>query len=384
MANPADDRDPLLSVAASISDGNEIDWTDVGREAVDDETTAVVMQLQIVEQIARLHLGSQGWDSLKLLGTIGRGSFGVVHRAFDPDLEREIALKVLQFAPEVAGAADRAVSEARMLARIKNPHVVTIFRAERHGDEIGLWMELIDGVTLEDLVRRQGPLSAREAMLVGLDLCRALASVHAAGLVHGDIKAHNVMREQGGRVVLMDFGAGKDLARVHDPVAGDFAGTPLYVAPEVFRGEARSKASDIYSLGVLLYHLVTGAYPVEGTSKTEIGRRHERGRPQKRLRDARPDLPAPFVQAVERALADDPQDRYRSAGEFEAALIDALPKTSAVTRNPRRGRHLRRRRVDRHRLVRRTRHGHGPVGGPGAGAGIGRAAGERLTRRLPD
>ncbi len=330
MANPADDRDPLLRVAASISDGNEIDWTDVGREAADDETTAVVMQLQVVEQIARLHLGSQGWDSLKLLGTIGRGSFGVVHRAFDPDLEREIALKVLQFGPEVAGAADRAVSEARMLARIKNPHVVTIFRAERHGDEIGLWMELIDGVTLEDLVRRQGPLSAREAMLVGLDLCRALASVHAAGLVHGDIKAHNVMREQGGRVVLMDFGAGRDLARVHDPVAGDFAGTPLYVAPEVFRGEARSKASDIYSLGVLLYHLVTGAYPVEGTSKTEIGRRHERGRPQKRLRDARPDLAAPFVQVVERALADDPQDRYRSAGEFEAALIDALPRTSRL------------------------------------------------------
>ena len=95
MANPADDRDPLLTVAASISDGNEIDWTDVGREVADDETTAVVMQLRVVEQIARLHLGSQGWDSLKLLGTIGRGSFGVVHRAFDPDLEREIALKVL-------------------------------------------------------------------------------------------------------------------------------------------------------------------------------------------------------------------------------------------------------------------------------------------------
>jgi hypothetical protein len=326
VERPADDRDPLLGVASSISDGTDVDWQNL-RHEVDDETTKVLMQLAIVERIARVHAETRDWDSLQLRGTIGRGTSGIVYRAFDPDLEREIALKVLQFGFDPA-AADRAVNEARMLARIKNPHVVSVFRAERHGDEIGLWMELIDGVTLEDLVRANGPLGAREAMLVGIDVCRALAAVHAAGLVHGDIKAHNVMREQGGRVVLMDFGAGKDLARVHDPVAGDFAGTPLYIAPEVFGGEARSKASDIYSLGVLLYYLVTSAYPVEGSSKTEIARRHERRRPTKRLRDARPNLPEAFVQSVEAALAEDPRERYRTAGDFEAALIDALPRSS--------------------------------------------------------
>jgi hypothetical protein len=124
----------------------------------------------------------------------------------------------------------------------------------------------------------------------------------------------------------MDFGAGKELGREHNSETGDFAGTPLYVAPEVFRNQERSKASDIYSLGVLLYYLVTASYPVEGSTRTEIGRRHDGRGPQRRLRDARPDLPAPFVQVVERALAEDPARRHHSAGEFEAALVEALPR----------------------------------------------------------
>src|SRR5439155_2355329 len=123
-----------------------------------------------------------------------------------------------------------------------------------------LWMELVRGTTLEDLLTRQGLFGAREAALIGLDVCRAVAAVHRAGLLHGDIKAHNVMREEGGRTVLMDFGAGKDLdqdiLRTHTGGIADFAGTPLYVAPEVFAGARRTKAADVYSLGVLLFHLV--------------------------------------------------------------------------------------------------------------------------------
>jgi hypothetical protein len=324
VGKPSDD--PLLDAAASISDGTEVNWTAVGTEtASDDETTAIVQQLQIVERIARLHGNMRGRASLDLRGPIGHGSFGLVHRAFDPDLQREIALKVLRLGTGLD--VDRALNEARMLARVKHPNVVSVFRVERGEDEVGLWMEYIDGQTLDDLVRLQGRFGAREAALIGLDLCRALAAVHAAGLVHGDVKAHNVMREQGGRVVLMDFGAGKDLARAHDPARGDFAGTPLYVAPEVFRGAARSTSSDIYSLGVLLYYLVTGSYPIEGSTKTEIRRHHDEGATtRRRLRDARPDLPAPFVQAVEGALGEGPEQRYRSAGEFEVALTTALPR----------------------------------------------------------
>ena len=113
-------------------------------------------------------------------------------------------------------------------------------------------MEFIHGRTMEDELRARGPLGAEEASLIGVDLCRALAAVHGRGLVHRDIKAQNVMREEGGRTVLMDFGAGTELT------AGlrrslDMAGTPLYLAPELFDGRPATRASDIYSLGVLLY-----------------------------------------------------------------------------------------------------------------------------------
>lgn len=320
MTAPADD--PLFQAAAAISDRTEVDWSQV-EGAADPEVLALAAELQLVERIARVH-ASPAWDSLRIVGAVGHGSFGSVYRAFDPDLEREVALKVINAA---AAAADpeHAVREARLLARVKHPNVVTVFRAERRGAEAGIWMEFVDGKTLDALVKERGAMSAREAALIGLDLCRALAAVHAAGLIHGDVKAHNVMREQGGRIVLMDFGAGRDVARQIRP-EGHFAGTPLYVAPEIFRGEPRTTASDIYSLGVLLYYLTTATYPVEGQTRTEIGRLHDGPAARRRLRDVRADLPAAFVQAVERATADDPKQRFRTAGEFEQALLGAFAR----------------------------------------------------------
>jgi serine/threonine protein kinase len=185
-------------------------------------------------------------------------------------------------------------------------------------------MEFIKGRTLDGLVRERGPYSASEAMLIGVELCKALAAVHTAGIIHGDIKAHNVMREEGGRTVLMDFGAGKDVKR-EQRIGGDFVGTPLYIAPEVFQGRNRTIASDIYSLGVLLYHLVTGSYPIEGSTRTEVARRHDQRAPRKLLRDVRADLPDGFIRVIDRALAEAPHERYQSAGALEAALVQVLP-----------------------------------------------------------
>ena len=108
MDRIADDRSRLLDLASSISDGTDIDWKDIGAEAVDEETTAVVTQLQVVEQIARLHGASRGWDSLQIRDTVGRGARSIVYRAFDPDLEREVALKVIRF-----GGGEQATSTRR-------------------------------------------------------------------------------------------------------------------------------------------------------------------------------------------------------------------------------------------------------------------------------
>ena len=153
-------------------------------------------------------------------------------------------------------------------------------------------------------------------------------------LIDGDVKAQNVMRETGGRTVLMDFGTGKDLQTATDAIdVSDVAGTPLYIAPEVFQGAARSKGSDIYSLGVLLYHLVTNGYPVQGRRLAEVKEAHNRGM-RTRLRDARPDLPSALVDIVECASAVDPRERFASAGAFEAALAGFVGRTPPVPPSP--------------------------------------------------
>jgi hypothetical protein len=135
------------------------------------------------------------------------------------------------------------------------------------------------------------------------------------------------MRGAGGHITLTDFGTSKDLSREQRRIEGDFAGTPLYLAPEVFKGAPRTVASDVYSLGVLLFYLVTGTYPVDGATRTEVSRGHEQPGTRRLLRDVRPDLPDAFIRVVEQALADDPQARYPSAGAFESALRATVTRT---------------------------------------------------------
>ena len=240
-----------------------------------------------------------------------------MYRAWDPRLDREVALKLLRRVESGEGAlGSLVIEEGRMLARIRHPNVVTVYGADRIDGRVGLWMEFVDGRTLEAVVRDDGPLGPQEAALIGLDLCRALSAVHRAGLVHRDVKAQNVMREAGGRVVLMDFGTGREDFAVRP---AEIAGTPLYLAPEVFDNGQATPRSDIYSLGVLLYHLASGAYPVPGRTLAEIREAHAVGR-RAWLRDARPNLPDAFVHAIERALKLNPDHRYESAVAMEASL----------------------------------------------------------------
>ena len=260
-------------------------------------------------------LPTRYWGRLELFERLGEGTFGEVYRAFDPQLERDVAVKLLHVGKP---AEKRVLDEARALARVHHPNVVIVHDAETHGGRVGLCMEFIRGQTLESLLKTHGKLGSTEATTIGLALCHALGAVHNEGLLHRDIKAQNVMREEGGRVVLMDFGAGqrRDLA---DQGPARLTGTPLYLAPEILEGGHATVQSDVYSLGVLLYHLVTNDYPVNGKSLDELKAAHRQGC-RVRLRDARPDLPDPFVRVVERAIDPEPSRRYHSAGELGEAL----------------------------------------------------------------
>ena len=238
-----------------------------------------------------------------------------------------MALKLL---PASRGPEDRAPSsiihEGRLLARVRHPNVVTIHGAEQIGDRIGLWMEFVRGHTLEQLLQQQTVFSAAEVVEVGLELCRAVSAVHGAGLLHRDIKAHNVMRAGDGRIVLMDFGTGRER---EDDASSDLAGTPLYLAPEVLRGQPATVRSDIYSLGVLLYHLVTGSYPVHARTVREVRRAHERGE-RTAVRTARRDVSPKLGRVIERAIDPRPERRYDSADALGADLAVLRPRPGIV------------------------------------------------------
>jgi len=256
---------------------------------------------------------------------IGRGTSSIVYRAWDEELHRRVALKI--FVDEAC--TTEHLREGQALASVRHPSLVTVFGAARIDDVAGLWMEYIDGFTLEETLASKGPLSAREATFVGADVCGALAALHSAGLVHRDVKAANVMREIGGRIVLMDLGSSGSL----HTATRDIGGTPMYMAPELFADQPASPQSDIYAVGVLMFRLLTSRYPVEATSIDALINAHREGRRQL-LNEARPGVPPAVVAVVNRAMSDRLDERFRSAGQLEEGLNAAFGHRSPDSSTP--------------------------------------------------
>lgn len=349
MADARSESDSaLVDLAGAVADRTPVNWE--GEQSRTPDLAPAMARLREIAALQAAHAQVLdatpagvlfAWGPLQVLERIGEGSFAEIYRAWDPTLQREVALKLRRSDLDVpAFGAHRWIEEARRLARVRHPHVLAILGADEHDSRVGLWTELVSGSTLEQWIGAQGPLGAREAAGVGIDLCNALAAVHASGLLHGDVTTRNIMREgsasaaeRSGRIVLMDFGSAQD-ARVADLVA---YGTPLFMAPEVLAGETPDVRSDVYSLGVVLYRLLTARYPIEPGSLDEMRGRLERGE-RVALRTARPDLPNALVQAIERACESDRTRRFASTAELEQALSQAMPSPAALPvradRNP--------------------------------------------------
>lgn len=331
--------DPALeALAAAILDGSAVDLDASPRsQSVD----IFANELRVVAGVAALHrsLSDDDRDEAPrfppelpwrvgthlITASLGRGTYGEVFRAWDDELHRDVAIKLLFAGHNRGDVAARALDEGRLLARVRHPNVVAVHGVERIDGRVGLVTEFIQGRTLAETIRESGPLDAAEGARIGSDLARALQAVHDAGLLHRDVKAQNVMREPGGRVVLMDFGAG-----LTGDAAAALAGTPLYLAPEVLSGGPATPQSDIYSAGVLLHYLLTAGYPVAGASLDEIRAAHRAGGRVK-LRNARPDLPRTLADAIDRATEPDPSMRYGSAVDMSRA-IDAASGQRGATR----------------------------------------------------
>lgn len=298
------------------------------------EEAAVIEELLL---LTKAPFRRETWHKFTDLQEVGSGGFGTVYSAFDPALRTRVALK-LYHPDRSQRPTEELLSEARKLARVRHPHVVVVHGATELDGEVGVWMDLVEGASLEDELRarleQKRLFGAEEATEIGVALCQALEAVHAAGIVHGDIKAQNVVRGADGDVVLTDFGAARSRELDPEDANAARAGTPVYMAPELFqlhhgRLPEPTVASDVFAIGALLFYLVTGKFPVEGDSAADIKQAHETGKQMRLLAEERPDLPVAFAAVVEQALARTPQQRWLTAAtmrsELEATRPDAEP-----------------------------------------------------------
>ncbi len=255
---------------------------------------------------------------------LGRGGVGAVYEARSPRFSEPVALKaLLEQADEPT--LKRFQAEARAAGRLRHENIVRVLEHGQAPD--GRWylaMELIEGESIDARIERDGPLPPREAAHLALELADALGYAHEAGVLHRDLKPHNVLIDRAGTVRLTDFGLAKVLSESKSQAltrTGDILGTPVYMSPEQARGErgAIGPATDVYGLGAALYHMLTGRTPVEGDSLTAV-LLHIAQRPPRPLRSVRPEVPPELEAIVARCLEKEPGDRYPDAFALARAL----------------------------------------------------------------
>ncbi len=270
----------------------------------------------------------------RLQALLGLGGMAEVYLAYDLKLEREVALKRLR--PEYAHWPDfraRFLDEARLAAQLNHPNIVTVYDVVEDGDTILIVMEYVPGQTLAQRLKERGRLPLDEALHYLVQACAGLGYAHRAGLVHGDVKPQNLLIAPGQRVKVADFG----LARVYEVVRrsrsqGVVWGSPPYLSPEHARGEPLLPASDVYSLGIVLYQALTGRFPFTASTPREWLIAH-REAPPTPPRTYNSDIPPRLEQVILQVLAKEPRARFRTADQLGRVLLQFTRRadTRAVT-----------------------------------------------------
>jgi Protein kinase domain len=282
-------------------------------------------------------LAPSDWpDSLGRLGTyevkgvIGRGGMGVVLKAFDPALSRNVAIKVLSASLATCGAARRRfLREAKAAAAVAHEHVVSVFAVVETAGLPFLVMEYVPGRSLQDRLDQQGSLALPEILRIGMQTAAGLAAAHAQGLVHRDVKPANILLENGiERVKLTDFGLARAAADASMTQSGLIAGTPHYMAPEQARGEATDHRADLFSLGSTLYAMCAGHPPFRAESPLAVLRRVSDDTPTP-LRQINPEIPQWLEAVIDRLHSKDPARRVSSASELAGLLSQCLAHVQA-------------------------------------------------------
>jgi len=260
----------------------------------------------------------------RIVDKLGRGGMGTVYKAVDQTLDREVAIKVLNPDLTDADVLKRFRAEAVTLARLNHPGIATIFELHhQQDDELLMVMEFVRGETFHDLSDRLGPLAPAQAAHLCMQVLDALGHAHRGGVVHRDLKPANLMMTDSGAVKVMDFGIARVLGTEHFTHGGFMMGTPAYMAPEQVLGREIDGRADLYSVGVVLYRLLTGQLPFKADTAISMVQMQISEAPTP-IVTFRPDLPAWCTAIVDRALAKSPSDRFQSAEEFRAAMASAV------------------------------------------------------------
>jgi serine/threonine protein kinase len=256
------------------------------------------------------NLVGQKLGNYRLQRVLGRGNMGAVYLATDEALLRPTAVKVMTWSPAEHDPEAWFLAEARSVARLNHPSVIQIYGVARHGPHCYIAMEYVEGVSADVMVARKGPFAPERATEVIVQLATALELAHVSGIIHRDVKPGNILIKSDGAAKLGDFGMAISTARTEPTVR---AGTPHYFAPEIWRGEPASVATDIYALGATYYYLLTGQPPLDGSTITGLSTAHLREEviPPPTLASG---PGAACMRVVQRCMAKAAGDRYESAG----------------------------------------------------------------------
>jgi serine/threonine protein kinase/Flp pilus assembly protein TadD len=285
---------------------------------------------QLLQQIGRYRVAAK----------LGAGGMGIVYRAYDEKLRRDVAIKLLHRQPDSSSRA-QILQEARASSALNHPGICTVYEVDDHDDQSFIVMELIEGRPLSDLIPADG-FPFESVRSYGLQVADALAHAHARGIIHRDVKPSNILVIAQGRIKILDFGLGQHVgSHISDRTTGQtasdvgaLAGTLAYMAPEQLRGERAAARSDVWSLGVVLYEMITGSRPYSGDTQFTLTASILADPP----RPLPANVPAGLKRIVSRCLTKDPVERYQDAGQVHAALeaLDAPRRAPATGRPARR------------------------------------------------
>lgn len=258
----------------------------------------------------------------KLLNPIGSGGMAVVYKALDEMLERIVSVKILrEDYSNDSEFLERFRQEAKAAANLSHPNIVTVYDFGFDDDQVFIVFEFVDGTDLKSLIRKQERFSVEDTVGLLAQACAGVGYAHRAGLVHCDIKSHNMLVSNDFRLKVTDFGIARALATIHPDEHSDVVwGSPHYFSPEQAAGAAPSPASDVYALGVILYEMLTGHLPFEASDATELARMHriETPIPPRRLNPA---IPPALEEITLKVLSKEPAARYRTADQLGRVLL---------------------------------------------------------------